>query len=291
MNSRPYSEPDDLRAMQRLAQEVWQLEPSLAQWTVGELAWSGRQHVGREPDWKRQLWLDGDRVVAWGRIELPASLEWQVHPESLALIDDVLDWFEAEAETGRPTTSVRAANEPAAQSLRRRGWSVDPDAPWILLNARSLDEVERARVPDGYRLTTLAEVPDLAARVAVHRAAFHPSRVTEESYANVVETWPYRSSLDCAVLADDGSFASYALGWLDEQNAVGELEPVGTHPHHRRRGLASAVCLFALTQMRAAGAGQALVGSRGDAAYPVPKLVYESIGFRELSRSIPFVKD
>jgi len=32
------------------------------------------------------------------------------------------------------------------------------------------------------------------------------------------------------------------------------------------------------------------VGCRGDAGYPIPKLVYESIGFRELSRDMPFVQ-
>ena len=137
----------------------------------------------------------------------------------------------------------------------------------------------------------MAEMSDLPARVAVHRAAFHPSRVTEESYAKVMAEWPYRPELDCAVVPPDGSFAAFALGWLDEANGVGLLEPVGTHPDHRRLGLGRAVSLLALRQLRSAGAERAVVRSRGDAAYPVPKLLYESIGFRELSRSLPYVKD
>ncbi len=42
---------------------------------------------------------------------------------------------------------------------------------------------------------------DLAERVAIHRDVWAPSRVTEESYANVMAAWPYRASLDCVVEA------------------------------------------------------------------------------------------
>ena len=50
------------------------------------------------------------------------------------------------------------------------------------------------------------------------------------------QAWPYRSDLDCVVEAPDGTFAAYVLCWYDEDNGVGEFEPVGTHPDYRRRG-------------------------------------------------------
>lgn len=290
VKSRPYTEPHDLKAMQRLAQEVWRLNSTLTEATVGELAWSTRQHVGRESEWKRRLWIDGDEVVAWGWISLPCSLEWQVHPAESALIEDVLDWFEVEADEGQLVTSVRAEDDRAIDALQRRGYAEDPDAPWFFLNVRDLDEIEEPHVPSGYRLTTMQETANVSARVAVHRAAWFPSRVTEESYENVRRTWPYREELDCVVQAPDGSFAAYALAWLDVDNSVGEFEPVGTHPDHRRRGLARAVNLFGLQRLKALGANKAIVLSRGDAMYPIPKLLYESVGFRELSRSQPFVR-
>jgi ribosomal protein S18 acetylase RimI-like enzyme len=290
VNSRPYTEPHDLRAMQRLALEVWRLDPTLSQATVGELAWSTRQHVGREPEWKRRLWLEGSEVVAWAWISVPSTLKWQVHPAQPALIDDVLDWFEVEADEGQLETSVRTDDDRALEALRRRGYVEDPDAPWFLLNVRDLDEIEEPRLPRGYRLTTMQEAANVSARVAVHRAAWFPSRVTEESYENVRRTWPYREDLDCIVQAPDGSFAAYALAWLDVDNSVGEFEPVGTHPDHRRCGLARAVSLFGLQRLRALGATKAIVLSRGDAKYPIPKLLYESVGFRELSRSQSFAR-
>ncbi len=67
VDSRPYIEPDDLRLMQRLAQEVWRLDPALVEATVGELAWGTRQHVGRESEWERRLWFEDGDLVACSR--------------------------------------------------------------------------------------------------------------------------------------------------------------------------------------------------------------------------------
>jgi ribosomal protein S18 acetylase RimI-like enzyme len=79
----------------------------------------------------------------------------------------------------------------------------------------------------------------------------------------------------------------YCLAWLDDANRVGELEPVGTYPDHRRPGLASAVCRFALHRLREEGAERGIV-------YSLPgsdaTALYESIGMREHARSLELVK-
>lgn len=95
---------------------------------------------------------------------------------------------------------------------------------------------------------------DLGRRVAVHRAAWHPSARDGESYQDVASAYPYRPELDCVLEAPDGSFASYCLAWLDPTIGVGELEPVGTDPRFARQGFAAAVCAFALWQLRRKGA-------------------------------------
>ena len=112
--------------------------------------------------------------------------------------------------------------------------------------------------------------------------------MTVESYVNVQAAWPYRADLDCVVEAPDGSFAAYALAWLDAENAVGELEPVGTHPDHRRRGLASAPSACSRSTGCASKARPAQSSTR--AADEPAKALYESIGFREHARSLTLVK-
>ena len=46
--------------------------------------------------------------------------------------------------------------------------------------------------------------------------------------------------------------------------------------------------LFALQRLRDEGATTAIVACRGDDAYPVPAKLYESIGFREVWRTLPY---
>jgi ribosomal protein S18 acetylase RimI-like enzyme len=103
-----------------------------------------------------------------------------------------------------------------------------------------------------------------------------PSRSTESSYGQVCAQWPYRESLDCVVEAPDGRFAAYCLCWLDEENGVGELEPVGVRPDFRRRGFGAAVCGFALKRLYEEGGRQAVVYCSTEPA----RALYESLGFR-----------
>jgi ribosomal protein S18 acetylase RimI-like enzyme len=71
---------------------------------------------------------------------------------------------------------------------------------------------------------------------------------------------------------------------------VAEFEPLGTDPGYRQRGLGRALLLLGLKRFRDVGATDALVGSRGDEGHPLPTLLYESIGFRELSRQRPLTR-
>jgi ribosomal protein S18 acetylase RimI-like enzyme len=275
--------------MQRLVQEAWALVGPKNNWHVGDLAWQTTQHVGREPEWRRQLWEEDGRVVAYGWLALPNTLDWQVDPRRPELVDEVLAWFEDDAQSDTLEASAIAADEAGVESLRARGYEEVHDEPWMAFMLRGLDDVPEPEPPAGYRLRTVGE-GDIERRVEVHRAAFHPSRVTVESYRNVVRTWPYRADLDCVAESLDGSFAAYTLCWYDDENRVGEFEPVGTHPDHRRRGLARAVNLDALRRLRDAGAEHAIVLCRGDDRHPAPKLLYESVGFRQHSRTVTFRK-
>ena len=130
-------------------------------------------------------------------------------------------------------------------------------------------------LPDGFRYRTVESV-DVAERVAIHRDVWAPSRVTESSYANVRAEWPYRESLDCVIETPDGCFAAYALLWPDDENRVGELEPVGVREQFRRRGLGAAVCTYALRRWHEEGGRQAIVYCVAEGACAL----YESIGFR-----------
>lgn len=101
-----------------------------------------------------------------------------------------------------------------------------------------------------------------------------------------MRTWPYRASLDCVVEAPDGRFASYTLLWPDDENGVGELEPVGTRAEFRRLGLGAAVCVYALRRWHEQGDRKAIVYSATEPA----RALYRPGGFRCHARLIGFAR-
>ena len=268
--------------MQRLVQDVWALGGAKPGQHVGDLAWQRFQHVGREPLWRTRLWDDHGRTVAYGWVFEEDVLDFCVHPERPELLDAVLEWAQA-----RETTALDSASAAVWTALRRHDFEENPDAPYFVHLACELHDEAEPVPPHGFTLKTVGDA-DVAGRVEAHRSAFHPSRVTVESYRNVMRAWPYRSDLDAVAVAPDGRIAAYCLAWLDDENRVGELEPVGTHADFRRRGLAAAVCSFAIRRLADAGAELAVVYARGDAAYPAPKRLYESLGFRAHARAITY---
>src|ERR671924_223017 len=250
--AREYEDDADLRRMQELAADCWRLEGPFVDAHVGDLPWRMYQHVDKLSEVRVRLWLDdAGRAQAWAWLwQTRAELDFQLHPESRGLLLEVLEWFESAAEPRE-------------------------------------DELGEPQAPEGYELRTVRGDEDVERRVTVHRAAFAPSRVVADSYRRVMQAWPYRPELDQVAVAPDGSFAAFCLCWLDEENRAGNLEPVGTHPDHRRRGLARAVSLAGLRALHAAGAETALVYSVGGSH---ASRLYKSLGFASQSRHLAFCK-
>ena len=281
LNDRAYAGHDDLLLMQGLVADVWADRREKSPHHIGDLAWWAYQHLGRDSDWKRHLWLEDARCIAWAWLDRPAELTLEVR-QSSRLHETVLDWFEAEAEGDGPL-AVWALDddEPVLSALERRGYVRAADGRWYVHYALELnDALPGPAAPEGYALRTIRGEEDLRERVEVHRAVWSPSRVTEDSYRSAMAAWPYRADLDCVAEAADGRFASYVLCWYDEGNRAGEFEPVGTHPDHRRRGLAAATCRFALRRLQAVGGRTAVVYTGGRDVDAPARALYQSLGFR-----------
>jgi GNAT superfamily N-acetyltransferase len=281
--SRPFEHDSDLRLMQELCAETWRRLGPHAPIHVGDVAWWMYQRPNRLADARIQLWLEHGACVAfaWNWLS-KGDLDCLVHPDRPDYLDEVLAWADA------PTVFAQESDGDKIARLEAHGYRpVEVEGTAYNHMVRSLEaDLEDPQVPEGYRLRTVGPA-DLERRVEVHRAAFAPSRVVPESYARLQREWPYRLDLDHVVEAPDGSFAAFCLAWLDEENRAGLLEPVGTHPDHRRRGLATAVCLGALRALRAEGATVAVIGS----VDPSPaETVYERIGFVTVTRHVPYGK-
>ena len=299
-----------LRRMQALSQDIAARRLDLLNLTMGELAWTwAKDAAALQPYWAFHSWEHAGALQAWGWVTLPhrlprgdgfvrisefAELNWQVHPDYPALLDDVLHWYEA-ATPQLDRTFVRQAADTQAENIAlQRGYQFDTEAggatgDWIQLNSRSLASVERPQLPDGYRFVTAQDVSASAA-VAVHRDAWHPSGFTQAAFAQVQDTWPYRPDFHVFLQAPDATLAASAIIWLDEANGMAEFEPVGTHRAHRRKGLGTALLTFGMARAFAAGAHTMLVASLGAEDKAQARAMYEKLGFTPISRDVPYIK-
>jgi GNAT superfamily N-acetyltransferase len=295
--------PDDVRRMQELAAEVWSTWPESVngEATVGELAWVyGKDNAVLGHTWARRFFGD----EGWGWIRRPyrvlrsdggfnevrtATLAWQTHPSRPDLLDDILDWYDAEAAGVDRTVVCESGNADALDRLAAHGYELSDDEFWTQLNAQELDGVREPVAPEGFRFRTADEVGPAAA-VRAHVDAWHPSSFTEVSYEGVRRMWPYRPDLHVLLEAPDGTLVSSAIIWLDERNHTAEFEPVGTHQGYRRQGRGSVLLRHGMARAKAAGATTMLVACLGHEAHPAARTLYHGVGFREFSRDVPHVR-
>ncbi len=303
---------EDVVLMQGLAQRVMarRLELINADASYGELAWNwGKGHANDGYAWRRELWFNGDELDAWAWVQLPrqvtrsdgsvgdvtdAYLMYLVHPDRPDLIDEVIDWCESIAGHVDRLVLPCEPDRVARERWAGRGYQTDPDSAgdegeWTQMNERELDHIEQPELAEGYRFRTADEAGAKAATQA-HLDAWAPSTYSLEAYLGVRSAPGYRGDLHVLVEAPDGTMAASAITWLDEVNNIAEFEPVGTHPEHRRRGLARALLLHGMQLAKAAGATRMMVASEGGPTEVRARELYYSLGFKEISRDAPMVK-
>jgi predicted N-acetyltransferase YhbS len=247
-----------------------------------------RSHTHRELGLDIRLWEVGDALVGWTFFQSSGSFNLFAAPAAAteALIAEMIATVEGMAReaiaAGDAMSSLStygvvpgrsALDRALASGLDRHGFRREADGGGVL--AQALTTLVEPSVPPGYRLAIVDSPERITGRVEAQRAAFAPSETTRKMYERARRTWPYRQELDQIVKTESGEVVAFCTAWIDEENAAGLLEPVGTHPNHRRRGLAGAACRAALIALRDAGARTAQVAFET----PQARALYESLGF------------
>jgi ribosomal protein S18 acetylase RimI-like enzyme len=279
LSQRAADRVEDLAAATRLMSAAWRggsahvaATPAAIQW------WYALTHP--EPLGEHlRLWSDDGVPVGWTWHE-PPELEWHVWTgderrdrEAFAtIVDAALD------EAGDGELGVFAADDDAAAIALLRARGLAPAGRQLTQwHHRRGEPLAPAALPDGYRIRGLHGPEEFEARVALHRAAFPASRLTVEKYERLLTVPHYRVEDDLVVEASDSSLAAFALTWWDPEGRVGELEPVGTHPDHQRRGLSRALVAAAVERLHARGAATVQVYS--DVAEEPAEALYAAVGF------------
>jgi predicted N-acetyltransferase YhbS len=204
---------------------------------------------------------------------------FQRHPQYPFLLAEMLDYAEAtliNKETNALHVYIYDHDESFQALVRHRGYEKDEqdsahDSELVV------EDLPEQRLPEGYEVRSMAQQNDIESRREVFGRAFnHPDPADWPSalaYQELQKAPDYRKDLDLYVVGPDGRHVSCCIVWHDEQNRLGILEPVGTHPDFRSMGLAREVVLEGIRRVASLGAEKVWVGSG--------QWFYEAIGFQK----------
>ena len=184
------------------------------------------------------------------------------------------------------------------------GWAFDEDAELIpLLASRgyarrddptsayldcTFGDVPERKLPEGYTLRSMADANDIERRREIFGRGFNHEDPKEWpsvfAYQELQRAPDYLREHDLYIVAPDGTFAACAIVWLDATNKVGHLEPLGTHPDHRRRGLAEQILWEGIRRLKARGATR-MPMTGGFEPF------YRAFGFVERAIERPWIKE
>ncbi|HYI14457.1 MAG TPA: GNAT family N-acetyltransferase [Thermomicrobiales bacterium] len=282
IESRQLENEDDYQAVRQLLQRIFATDGPPDNGTVGDLDWW--RFTGEDPEaiWTSRIWLDESGTVVGFAWPSGDRLDHFSDPAYRNLEPEMVAWAEAQIRaSGKHSSMTAFANDSHGwrqEQLQALGFERGDDAfrYWY----RQLDDLPVPTPLSDYVIRNVRGEEDVAARVAAHRDAFAPSKMTEAKHRAVMASPTYRPELDLIVEAPDRSVAAYCLVWLDGANAHGVFEPVGCHSAHRQRGLTKAVVYEGMRRLRDLGAATASVVSNPSEV--AANRLYASVGFTDL---------
>ena len=302
---RPYAGEADLLQMRDMLMEA---RAGTGDWRyphVGLLAWDFFMIVCHlDPRRHIRLWHDeSGRLAGYAMVGDDPQLYWQVPPqhewsgiESEALAwaevlvadlrrDDPGQWSEALVSGARQDDAARIAFL-EEHGFHYRGESAEVDM------IRSLDAaLPEVVLPEGFRGRALAGAEEVGERAAAYREVWQPwtvGDVSDGDYRALMGLPGYDRELDLVAVGPGGVIAAFANCWIDPVNCIGDFGPVGARPAYRRRGLTRAVLCEGLRRLKEAGMDRACVST--GVANTAARALYESVGFRVVSRYLDYVK-
>jgi ribosomal protein S18 acetylase RimI-like enzyme len=276
LSARAFDRQRDLRRVLELVARARASDPH-AFLHPGGLQWLLRRLV--QPGFHVRQWFDGEALAG-----VVVDDSGYVIVQAAAGDTTAYLWLLGEAESdlrrhGRPTIEVSAWDDDRDLLAALRSLGYEPSGT----NGRELVTEDLVALPDpvlpaGFTMRWLEpELDD--AYVELHRAAWStraPSTYSAQLHAAVTSMPDFAPELVPIVAAPGGTLAAYCIAWFDPRTRTVEIEPLGTRPEFRRRGLARQVVQEVLRRSAARGAKSVMVWSSH--ANAAAAALYESAG-------------
>jgi GNAT superfamily N-acetyltransferase len=286
---RNYQHPDDYNRIDEFLVAHHQPGNTDGNWL--EPAWEymhGHPYLDKTSLQKIGVWEDDRKIVAVAHYESilgEAFFEFDANQRQLR--KEMLDYAETNLtgisqKDGRKhlCTYICDSDHEFLALVQDRGYTKNLDGTRPMYRFDIPGPFPAITLPDGFRLTSLAEECDWA---KVHRVIWRgfnhegepPSGEEElKSRRIMFDTPKARRDLKIAVAAPNGDFAAFCGMFYEPNGKFAYVEPVATDPAYRRLGLGKAAVLEGIRRCGNLGATVAYVGSDQE--------FYKALGFRKV---------
>ncbi len=129
-------------------------------------------------------------------------------------------------------------------------------------------------LPEGYRFASMAEYDDCSEYVELTNRVWGMT-LDEAWFRGKASAPSYSSEWDLLAISPENKMAAYNLVWLYPQTLSAEIDPLGTHPEQRGRGLGRALVLECFKRLAEFGYRHAYIASETND--PIVSHLYSSL--------------
>jgi N-acetylglutamate synthase-like GNAT family acetyltransferase len=235
-----------------------------------------------------RIWEKDDEIIAIvnteGENRGEAFFQLRTFDVEEAVLTEMFEFTESNLMLEKDGKKVvfLAINEYAENIIKmaeKRGYAKED---WHEVSSKKdIGEKNEIKLPPGYQIKTANETtPENRANGHAYAFGYNDRKdVVErsvEAQKEMMHMKDYRPELDIQIVDKEGIVVAFANMWYDSANRIGILEPVGTHPEHRKLGLAKAAVYHGENLISELGATHVYVGSN--------QPFYKQIGFYEVEK-------
>lgn len=235
-----------------------------------------------EEDAYLKIWEVDNQMIALSLTRPSGDCTLLIHPENTPLSRQIVLWMQervkelAVSKEVKMTLVADDADKELVSTLVNLGFEKDEsdgdNQVWPLDTP-----IPDYSLPEGYTVRNAVD-DDYEKYLEIQTSVFRHMRwMTKKRYEHYRSASFYHEELDIVAVDPSGDFAAFCTGRIDPVSKIAELEPVGTHPAHRQKGLARAVILECLKRL--AKHKPTAVVILGAAPSEAARKLYESVGF------------
>jgi len=293
---RDYHWEKDFGSVRRFLADIFLIRKAYTNWIPSELEnlkfGPGGTEYRDEEDEYLKIWEAFDeaqritlRIIAVSYTKPSGGCWLSVHPNYTSVAREIVLWM---------WNRVKELKGGKVEEVNMKFVVDDDDEDLILLlsdlgfqkgeiegdkQVRPIDlPVPTYSLPEGYTIRNAVIEKDFLKYRAVQMTVFpHIVSMSMELLQLFSTASFYQEDLDIVAVDPDGKFAAFCTARIDPLSKIAELEPVGTHPDHRKLGLARAVICESLKRLEKYRPSAVVI--LGAAPTDGARRLYESVGF------------